>query len=1338
METPSAADPPDDEDVSQLDRRVSKAVEEEHAFLEYIASLPAMSSENVEAFKKKESPDLGAHESVGGLETLDNLYKLMEHLGRLRRQNSKLQKRLQYLENADPDCEESTTRSRRFSSKTKTLTRTISKDDATTNVVSTTVKSKVSKWTKVKEAFRWEKASGGVLLPEAASQDSGLGGGDFHLRPPGDRSSYSVSPADSVLSGPPPRLASSLSTSEDELELDLSDCGQKRRTLSLEKNVHLGVDEDETRRSKSLDGESIESAQGINDQPTSHSKENRFSHNSQKVHKTPWSKVKDIIQTRTGSIKKKKGTDNTDADEECPVDALEGEDRDCEYKSFDFVLSEDAMDPSSEVSQRMTNMSNRNKRLAPVLTITLPSTEELRPPDSKAGVSPTPSNKNGKPPPSPQVEEKHNKTLMRQKTMEELPSKDQYKKQVSSSSAGTSPPTPRRKSKWSKVKNAFLTSTPSPEDIAAHFSNSTPSSPVNKCSFLYDLESDELSSSEFIDENLQENNDNVFIEPADDNFNTRSQQMTSQKNLEELHLRFSNEFHQKLSEWERIRNSGIGISSPPSAGKVSASGLSSGTSSVGEEEKRDKRRSEEWDRMKSGRKRESLALQQLGEENLSPDFKKKLEQWERIKAIPVSPTQESSPVLQPQSKKKITDWQRWRPGSSSTKTDNHSHNFPHELPEEFSKRLQDWDRMKHGTSVEVSDASQKPANRTPSPGVSHDVVFEHKSRKIQHRLSETKDKWADTGHKVLKSKSHHEMKELAWLEKELHKIEREKQRLERERDKYLEREARLQKMRRAIGSTQQKQEVVIPTSTGVFRFEGISQKFTKKLYEWEKARGIGPEASTIALLDPGYKPQSDNSISGETLKKNGALLLRSKSMGSVVDIAGGGGCQASVITHQPSSLSLNNMEEIGNTQIIGQDPDSCLSDKEDDYDDYYDGDEPGAVIVDIEDVVEETASPMAEPPAVLTEIPVYCYAPAEVTRLIDSSGSENELSSENVQSSYCILQENIDLLDELKKKEDICRRIEIQMENIEEKIQSTANVRERKLESLSMDEPQMDKLECDPGEDEVTELHDIKSQLKILDDDQEALKQEEETLQYSFAEHSEQQAVLAQSLVDNMRQLQEVNNCMSAKDTPDSPKRSSNDPQEEALAKVQDLTGQLLTMAERLEVIVGERNKELSRLRESISPHNTRRPYLYKHSLSTDSITMSPTTSSVSRLPRQSSEELSQLPTMLTSKVLELKRGLTYLCAVSDAAVKAVSRTCNINDDKPNRKLETDVEPTTISELCQESDGAGAVSIEKMTSHDKDESESELKSNYENNLIVGCLTLPALRFRKDGSKLEFD
>lgn len=52
-----------------------------------------------------------------------------------------------------------------------------------------------------------------------------------------------------------------------------------------------------------------------------------------------------------------------------------------------------------------------------------------------------------------------------------------------------------------------------------------------------------------------------------------------------------------------------------------------------------------------------------------------------------------------------------------------------------------------------------------------------------------------------------------------------------------------------------KKEVLIHTPSGFYKFEGISRKFTQKLYEWEKAQGIGPEASTFALLRSSYIPE---------------------------------------------------------------------------------------------------------------------------------------------------------------------------------------------------------------------------------------------------------------------------------------------------------------------------------------------------------------------------------------------------------------------------------------------------------------------------------------------------
>lgn len=945
------------------------------------------------------------------------------------------------------------------------------------------------------------------------------------------------------------------------------------------------------------------------------------------------------------------------------------------------------------------------RRLAPMLTITLPSTEELSgttnadtvpiplppppPPLPPPPTLPSESSKvkvSSKPPLSPHPEEKHLKAALqpRNKLHEETSptqQKDLFKRQSSGGSAGTSPPTPRRPSKWSKVKNAFLTSGAGNDECLHRGSNSVPSSPVKASSFLYDLESDELSSGEFIDDN-QKDNDDVFQEPMDEvcdfgrNENIHAE---IQRNFEELQLKLSHEFHKKLCEWERMKNSGVGT--PPSGTRIGGSGVSSGTSSVGEETPHDKgfrRKMEEWERIKGAgascsKHRESVALHQLGEENLSADFRKKLEQWEKIKSVPVPQTPDSLGSSQLQFKKKITEWQKWRHGGS-TKIDVQIMSPSSELPEDFHRKLQEWERLKQSSITGAASENDSPGNKTPSPGSCRREFTDNKSKKSQHSPTGVKEKWSDSSgggqFKVHKSK-HHEVKELAWLEKELHKIEREKQRLERERDKYLEREARLEKMRRAIGSGMKKQEVLIPTSTGLFRFQGISQKFTRKLYEWEKARGIGPEESTFALLDPGYQPPLKSGmvskVSGEPSINNGALLTRSKSVGSVADLVVTG--NQSNLTHQPSSLSLNNVEQLESSQL-----DSVLqgSDEGDlcSHHHHLDDEEPEAMIVDIEDVIEETAGPLEETPAIETQTPVYCYAPEEVTRLIDSSGSEKDqirqstvtvANDEAVHSSYQLLQENITLLNKLKMKGDICRQLEYKMEDLEGQLNIAAKIHKEELGHLAEAEDKPFILENDGTEKaDCTHLAQIKARLHELECHQELLRREGETLQYSFAEHSEQQAALAQHLVGKVKQLQEANINIStgeSKEQSESSDNYSDSKREDTLAAVQDLTSQLLNMAEKLEIAIGERNQEILRLRKALGSrgrsavtHNLRSS---QHWFSTDSMSsVGVTDYEISHLPRQSSEELAQLPSLLTNKVLELKRGLSYLCAASDMSTK--------------------------------------------------------------------------------------
>lgn len=168
---------------------------------------------------------------------------------------------------------------------------------------------------------------------------------------------------------------------------------------------------------------------------------------------------------------------------------------------------------------------------------------------------------------------------------------------------------------------------------------------------------------------------------------------------------------------------------------------------------------EEWQRIKaqpSSKPHQSLQLQ--SEENLPPEFRKKLQEWEKIK---------KSSSKEDNVRKKLGERPKWR---SVNRGDEQKLEYP-QLSEEFLKKLQEWKQIKAGggpSSIEDSE-SRKSAkdNKTPSP-------------RMIRKLSPSKQK---------KVKDVRE-KELQWFEKELGKIEKEKQRLERERQKFLDREER--------------------------------------------------------------------------------------------------------------------------------------------------------------------------------------------------------------------------------------------------------------------------------------------------------------------------------------------------------------------------------------------------------------------------------------------------------------------------------------------------------------------------------------------------------------------
>lgn len=166
-----------------------------------------------------------------------------------------------------------------------------------------------------------------------------------------------------------------------------------------------------------------------------------------------------------------------------------------------------------------------------------------------------------------------------------------------------------------------------------------------------------------------------------------------------------------------------------------------------------------------------------------------------------------------------------------------------------------------------------------------------------------------------------------------------------------------------------KKEVLVHTPSGFYRFEGISRKFTQKLYEWEKAQGIAPEASTFALLKTCYPHDSKLKLSHGSgkffqLKRNTQIncifaeaklstLYRSKSADSIANSTLN--LLGPMLSEQPSSLSLNDAENFEHNLMESRTssaPDIRRS-KEN-----LSPSEPEALIVEVEDIIEETAAPL--------------------------------------------------------------------------------------------------------------------------------------------------------------------------------------------------------------------------------------------------------------------------------------------------------------------------------------------------------------------------------------------
>ncbi|XP_043512100.1 uncharacterized protein LOC122529750 isoform X2 [Frieseomelitta varia] len=564
---------------------------------------------------------------------------------------------------------------------------------------------------------------------------------------------------------------------------------------------------------------------------------------------------------------------------------------------------------SNRIDEKGTEPTS--KRSTPTLTITIPSHEEnIRYTSSPESNSPLFFNTINSAGNSPQ----------HRKTFRDLSTNKDFKRQQSfgGESAILTSKIQRSDSKWNKVRRAFLT-------------NSIPSVPSN----LINVVSRQMLFQDGLEASVGCNH-NDSVENIEKTTPSNVQADTRQ-DYRALKEKLGSEFHQKLVEWERLK------SLPPRVATKEVREISFSVPSP----------------------RESL----LSEERLAPEFRKKLQDWKRAKKV----RRGSAPLEQQRIKRRrLTDWQLWR-SPSKTEYRNREVAIP-QVSAESVREIANDGRSQLGEDLPRRVESSKRTNDSGN----YDSVHSKSDRlKIASGFDET---------------------EFLALEKLLPLFNSNASRERRgcdvqQLDECFDGDAR------SYGDGTQNlndtNEVFVRTSVGSYRFEGISREFTRKLYDWERYRGISPTSSTFRLLGPAYIPflrrstikTSTDSPTSNYLKVRSnepvlfkdCSLKRSKSVGSIIEKTD----QNAFFVRRSNSLQLLNhltsrLEELDRIDIL---PEAIDAQRTEDImeDGIMDDSEPEAMIVDIEDVIEETASPLERVQPHQT--PVYSVAASETTSI---------------------------------------------------------------------------------------------------------------------------------------------------------------------------------------------------------------------------------------------------------------------------------------------------------------------------------------------------------------------
>lgn len=413
--------------------------------------------------------------------------------------------------------------------------------------------------------------------------------------------------------------------------------------------------------------------------------------------------------------------------------------------------------------------------------------------------------------------------------------------------------------------------------------------------------------------------------------------------------------------------------------------------------------------------------------------------------------------------------------------------------------------------------------------------------KIKAKSSSLKDNKRGKGKKIERTEKtlRQRVKDINWLEKELQKVDSEMQRLSKEKQKWEKRAIRLERLKQAMLNSNNKKEVFVKTSAGEFRFEGISDSFTKKLYEWEMKQGLDPEVSTIALLDSCLKSKSQNN-ERSPLKKGYSRSDTSLADANPQTPTSSPSCKYSVLKQGRNQLSRANTEP--DLTIYSGNTDKTQS--------YSSGD-------------------------------LSSQNPSFHQETVDDQSNQVSNRDNISENNYCgLLEDNMYLLEQLRSKEEICRRLQGELQRLDDRTELMTKQHQEEMERYREKLWEIHRPGRKPKDlqSSLKLISSLKTRIEELQRCSEKLKLDRETLEDSFRYHSEQQARLADGLAEKMKELQQAG-LSTILDEKRNHKEELITCSTETVTKLNDLSTQLLQQARDVDKTLAERSRQVCHLR---------------------------------------------------------------------------------------------------------------------------------------------------------------